>query len=869
MKKIELINLMIVLLFVNFNSTAQSIWQQKNPLPPFGNKNDVCFIDDSTGWVVDDGGLIVKTIDGANSWQRQYSYFSGNIYSIFFIDDQTGWIGGTELYKTLNGGESWELQYIYNHYHNNYSHTIFDIFFINEIVGWAGTSDGYILHTVNGGTSWIKQNDTSLNRIKQIFFVDQNKGWALTHSNEILKTNNSGEDWIIQGIFEDFNFYQDMYFHNELLGWVTAEKGKIYKTIDGGNLWDTIQINTNIDMVHIHFFNELVGRALSRKEYYITNDGGLSWEEFGTIDEGLIKAATPSEDFCCAVGSKISNSVDTGLNWTISEPAFTYDLKSICFASEDKIFAIGEAILVSEDNGNTWTEQNSNTNNDLNDVFFIDESSGWIVGENNTLLNTTNSGNTWELQTTSNINDYNAITFVDAQTGWFVTDGGYIMKTNDGGENWQQLPENNLESLFDVFFIDLDIGWVTGYDGTIAHTLDGGENWEIQDTGISENIHSIFFIDENKGWAAGRKYIFSTDNGGNDWYIQYDGESSFSIWFYSIWFSDPNNGWACGKNSLALQTNDGGQNWILNNSGISKGSKFYNMDFNGLAFSDENRGFIIGNSGIVLYTEQARYLTPAILEQPSDTTVCINTLVSFELSVLGDSLNFQWFNKGIPIQDGNTNPLIFEAISETDGGIFSCRVFNNAGMAKSEVFMVSVITAPEITADPTDITAHVNDYIAFNQAVTGTLPIYYQWQKNGVNIPDANFHIYPIESVQLSDTGNYRCIVWNDCGTDTTETAKLTVLPESGIGEQNLSTRVKVFPNPTDGIISLQISNIINVDVQIDIYDITGNNLYSELIEIKYDGSNIKIYPGPLPAGIYYLNLQLSDQYICKKIIIK
>jgi len=46
---------------------------------------------------------------------------------------------------------------------------------------------------------------------------------------------------------------------------------------------------------------------------------------------------------------------------------------------------------------NDWTYQNSDAFVNFTDVFFVDANTGWIVGEENTLLSTTTGGVTWPI----------------------------------------------------------------------------------------------------------------------------------------------------------------------------------------------------------------------------------------------------------------------------------------------------------------------------------------------------------------------------------------------------------------------------------------------------------------------------------------
>ena len=81
--------------------------------------------------------------------------------------------------------------------------------------------------------------------------------------------------------------------------------------------------------------------------------------------------------------------------------------------------------------------------------------------------------------------------------------------------------------------------------------------------------------------------------------------------------------------------------------------------------------------------------------------------------------------------------------------------------------------------DQTDVTPGSN--VSFSVTATGTKLLIYQWQKDGVNLSDggsitgATTTTLTITGVTLSNEGDYRCVVTNSAGTDTSNTATLTV----------------------------------------------------------------------------------------------
>jgi len=90
----------------------------------------------------------------------------------------------------------------------------------------------------------------------------------------------------------------------------------------------------------------------------------------------------------------------------------------------------------------------------------------------------------------------------------------------------------------------------------------------------------------------------------------------------------------------------------------------------------------------------------------------------------------------------------------------------------------AVCTPPEITDHPDSQTVCVGDSVEFCVSATESSPLSYQWERDGIPIPEATDSCYLIESVKTSDTGaNYTCVVSNSCGTAESNPATLTVVP--------------------------------------------------------------------------------------------
>lgn len=126
-----------------------------------------------------------------------------------------------------------------------------------------------------------------------------------------------------------------------------------------------------------------------------------------------------------------------------------------------------------------WTQLNSGTTEKLNDVFFINEQIGYAVGNNGTIITTTDGGDSWSHQAAPTNDNCNAVFFLDTNTGWIAVGStpGSIYKTVDGGQQWSQVSlPSGISSVNDVSFNSADMGWCIAYNA-FFYSEDGGNTW--------------------------------------------------------------------------------------------------------------------------------------------------------------------------------------------------------------------------------------------------------------------------------------------------------------------------------------------------------------------------------------------------------
>src|SRR6266545_843724 len=134
---------------------------------------------------------------------------------------------------------------------------------------------------------------------------------------------------------------------------------------------------------------------------------------------------------------------------------------------------------------------------------------------------------------------------------------------------------------------------------------------------------------------------------------------------------------------------------------------------------------------------------------------------------------------GATIGNTNGNPLtppVYAEVTTTGPGSFTITATaTNGGGSSPGCPVIVTVTASTSATDPTALTRCEGGSATFSTTASGTGSFTYQWQKDGVNIPDETSSSYTINPVATSDAGTYRVVVSGTCGSDTTEGALLTV----------------------------------------------------------------------------------------------
>lgn len=216
-----------------------------------------------TGWVVGDQGTILRTDDRGQTWTRQQSGTTAALFEVAVISSKIAWIAGDTddgyavVLHTTNGGRTWERQ---GTAATLGAQAFIDLTAVNRRTAWAVGTDGYVVKTTDGGSSWQIQMGPGLSHNNGVCGVDRNTAWIATDYNVVYRTTDGGTTWDRQELQLENDFYLlGVSARGRDTAWVVGgivippDQGVILHTTDGGVTWQIQSTPVNVSFRRASF----------------------------------------------------------------------------------------------------------------------------------------------------------------------------------------------------------------------------------------------------------------------------------------------------------------------------------------------------------------------------------------------------------------------------------------------------------------------------------------------------------------------------------------------------------------------------------------------------------------------------------------
>ncbi|HJZ68506.1 MAG TPA: YCF48-related protein [Blastocatellia bacterium] len=343
-------------------------------------------------------------------WVTQDTGAGDSFFSANFVNENVGWLNGV-------GGRSYETP----EENDNANKKPKPKKPGAKIEDPLKANQGFeVLQTTDGGQTWRQIPDQFKNKIRSVRFVDPQQGWALTIDRSILHTTDGGTSWMLQ-----------------------RKAGTIKLKLPGNKRQPEMEQPEQIDQVHfvdaMHGWAWGGGRKDEFSQqpgiFLTTIDGGQHWNEIAyPFDQNAMALFFLDAEHAWAstMGASFYKTSDGGLNWTKVLTKLPEDVfRSIFFTSPNDGWVVGRSgrIAKTNDGGRTWRKMYEIKDEfKMQDIFFTDQKHGWAVGDEGAVLYTPDAGESWIKVDVPVPARFMNVVFLNNRTGWAVGLSGVVLK---------------------------------------------------------------------------------------------------------------------------------------------------------------------------------------------------------------------------------------------------------------------------------------------------------------------------------------------------------------------------------------------------------------------------------------------------------
>jgi photosystem II stability/assembly factor-like uncharacterized protein len=256
---------------------------------------------------------------------------------------------------------------------------------------------GEALYTTDGGNTWNRFIGTTRWNRYDLDFTPSGNVWIVGDSGSFVHKEFPLPVHIVTGFISN---YPLLCCHavNDSVFFTAGGNGVLYRTLDYGFHWDTLQSGTLENINDIYFENAAEG--------WIVANGGY-----------------------------IASTLDSGNTWTFANQPFWgfRDLNSLSFQGSTGMnpYVVGSngAGMFSTDGGSNWFQYSTNTGSEIACIQFGTTNGGIMCGADGFVSRTSNGGGNWSTDAVPRAVDYHDVVFGSDSVAYICGDSGVVLKS--------------------------------------------------------------------------------------------------------------------------------------------------------------------------------------------------------------------------------------------------------------------------------------------------------------------------------------------------------------------------------------------------------------------------------------------------------
>ncbi len=494
-------------------------------IQPTDDYNDVIFYNNTNGWIVGANGRILRTIDGASSFQIMTSGTTNKVNSIYFSSPSIGFAVGANgtVLRTTNAGTNWTVIAIPGVPGGT---EFFGVFArgisVSTMKVWVAGSGEVLYRSEDGGSSWTGDLlSGSAVTVRSLYFTSDDIGIYVGDASggamSVRRTTDRGNTWQTPTIAAGTDNLYRVKFVDSTNGIAVGDAGRILKTADGGLNWTSPSSGTSNNLRGLAWISSTSVWVVGASGTILRSDStGTSWASVTSPVSVQLNAVAVIDTLTSFAVGNTGTAIKsvTGESWdNILTPQPRINIKSISLASASRgLIAAprGFAARTIDNDARRFLPFSTGTSLDLNSTFAFDDAStfGYAVGDSgrfilltSTLATSKTTGLTTNLRGVWSSGPSGRVIIAgDASAG-----AGVIRYSDSQGDTWSTPTITGgpfAENLYAVSFSG-STGWVVGDSGRVLKSTDNAVNFASDSTGSAANYRAVYAFSSSAAFAVG------------------------------------------------------------------------------------------------------------------------------------------------------------------------------------------------------------------------------------------------------------------------------------------------------------------------------------------------------------------------------
>lgn len=559
------------------------------------------------------------------------------------------------------------------------------------------------------------------------------------------------------------------------------------------NNFGIVHSSTNgADWINLGFGGTPNAIAYDGTQYVVVGNGGsirtspdaLVWSTRTSGQTTALRGVAAGAGALVAVGDTglIIRSSDAGVTWApptvpTSVGVATTTFRAVIFAGgqfvavgQDQIGLVLSTVIVTSPDGTTWTRRDVPYTQSARAITYT--GSRYIVGGGTSTILTSTDAIAWTAETSNNAGLVLGLANSSAGTVAVGSAGGIQFASNS--------PAPNVASITPVtgaggVTVTLTGTGFTGATGVSFNGVAGTAFNVVSDTSATVVTPASF---------TSGPVIVTGPGGSNLPTVSYAFVAAPAITTQPVALTVNQDASATftvvatGGGTLAYQWKRGTTDVGTNSASITVASAQAG-DAGNYTVTVTNPGGSVTSSAATLSVN----LKPVITLQPASQAIADGSNVSFSVTATG-AVSYQWRKGGTDIAGATATTYTITGARAADAANYTVAVTNAAGTTLSAAATLTVNPSAPVTPFISGAFGRAvpvgTSFIFTAEADAGSLPMTYQWKKNGTDIPGATGKIYFLFNPQAADTARYSVVTTNSLGTATSADYRQDFSPEVG-----------------------------------------------------------------------------------------